>query len=129
MTEVKVEGKVTPEVLQTVYLDEIAGRLAEMTRRMMEAEAQGIIYPLNLPVTGVIQEIRCNPFWYSFTVFNDGPNPVYVDVNKDQNARLLVAPLNMGENLAVNFDKPRVKFLYAACAVGQTANIRIFATW
>jgi len=100
-----------------------------MIKHMEMAEQGGMLHPLRIPVTAAIYELTCSPNWYSCTIFNDGPNPVYPDVNRDNNARNLVTPLNATENLVIDFEQPKIKYLYMRCAAGQTAAVRVFGTW
>lgn len=126
----KVDAKVSHDVVQTILLDEIAGKLGAMLDRMQEAEQGGMLSPLTLTATNVIQQWICSPHWYSVTIINDGPvNPVYIDVNRDTNAVNLGTPLNLAENVVINFNKPRIERLYFRCLPAQTATIRMFATW
>lgn len=126
--------KVRPDVLMLTILDDIRYELVQNRRAleafkplMEEAAPQGLVIPLNLAVTGAIQELRCSPVWYNCTILNDGPNSVYVDVNRDQNARLLTTPIHAGEHLDVNYEKMKITMLFLCCLAGQTANVRIFA--
>lgn len=130
MTEAKVEGKVSPEVYQAIILDEISGKLGRMLRVMQEAEQGGMLHSMTLAVTNVLQEWICTPRWYSVTIINDGPvNPVYIDVNRDANAVNLGTPLNVTENVVVNYNKPKIERIFFRCLPAQTAAVRMFATW
>jgi len=129
MAKAKVNGKVSPEAMQIILLDEIAGRLADLKKHMEWAQQGGMIHPLSETITAAMYERTCSPPWYSATIFNDGPNPVYPDVNRDNNARNLITPLNMGDQMTMDFEQPKIKVLFMRCAVGQTANIRLFGTW
>ena len=100
-----------------------------MIEHMEWAEQGGMMAPLSLPITAVLLERRCTPPWYSVSIFNDGPNPVYVDVNRTDNAANLITPLNLGGNLVLNYEQPKIKLMYFRCAPGLTANVRIFGTW
>lgn len=129
MGERKLDAKTSPEAIQTILLDEIAGKLGVMIERMQEAEAGGMLHPMTLVVTNALLEYICSPAWYSFTMINGGPNAVYVDVNRDSNAQSLGTPLNNGETAAVNYNKPKIGTLYLRCQPAQTATVRLFATW
>lgn len=128
MDKAKVEGKVSPEAMTVILLDEVSGKLSDMKKHMEWSEQGGRLVPLNLSITA-LYEHACTPPWYSCTIFNDGPNPVYIDVNRDNNAVNLVTPLNNGENLVVDYEQPKIDFLYFGVVAGQTANVRVFATW
>lgn len=125
----EVDAKASPEAVNIILLDEIAGKLGIMLDRMQEAEQGGMLHPMTLAVTNVLQEWICSPHWYSVTVINDGPNPVYIDVNREANAQNLTTPLNITENIVVNYNKPKIEYLYLRCQPAQTATVRMFATW
>jgi len=129
MSKREIDAKVSPSVIQTILLDEIAGKLGVMLDRMQEAEQGGMLHPMTRTVTNVLQEWICTPHWYSVTIINDGPNPVYVDVNRQDNAINLVTPLNITENVVINYNKPKIETLYLRCQPAQTATVRMFATW
>lgn len=129
MSKREVDAKVSPEAVQTILLDEIAGKLGVMLDRMVEAEQGGMLHPMTLAATNVLQEWICSPHWYSVTIINDGPNPVYVDVNREANALNLTTPLNITENIVVNYNKPKIEYLYLRCQPLQAATVRLFATW
>lgn len=125
----KIDAKISPSAVQTILLDEIAGKLGAMLDRMQESEQGGMLQPQTLVITNILQEWICTPHWYSVTIINDGPNPVYVDVNRDANAVNLITPLNITENVVINFNKSRIEKVFLRCLPAQTAVIRMFATW
>lgn len=126
----EVDAKASPEAVNIILLDEIAGKLGVMLERQMEAEQGGMLHPMTLAVTNVLQEWICSPHWYSVTVINDGPvNPVYIDVNREANAVNLGTPLNLAENVVINYNKPKIERIYLRCLPAQTAAVRLFATW
>jgi len=133
MSRRKIEGKVTPEAAQLIMLDEIAGLLHDQLERMMEAEAEGLVDQIQLPVTPAIYELVVSPPWYSFSLINDDPiiggNPVFIDVNRDMNARTFRTPVNPQQTLIVNFDKPIIRTIYLATQPPVAlVNVRIFGS-
>ena len=89
-----------------------------------------MLHPMTLNATNALQEWICSPKWYSVTVINDGPvNPVYIDVNREANAVNLNTPLNVTENVVINYNKPKIERIYLRCQPLQTAAVRLFATW
>ena len=129
MSKREVDAKASPEVMTVILLDELAGKMGKMLQVMQESEAGGMLHPMTLTVTNALQEWTCTPHWYSFTLINGGPNAVYVDVNRDDNAVNLNTPLNNGENMVINYNKPKIEKIFLRCLPAQTAAIRIFATW
>lgn len=129
MAQRKVDAKTSPEAVTVILLDEIAGKLGVMLDRMQEAEQGGMLQSMTLTITNILQEWLCTPHWYSVTVINDGPNPVYVDVNRDANAVNLITLLKITENVVINFNKSKIEKIFLRCLPAQTAVIRMFATW
>lgn len=133
-------GPLSPDVLQTILLDEITGRLEELgdlTKAMgqlvfkmeteMEKVPQGRMRPFAKSITGdaidrweVIDDIgfRCT----SATVYNDGPNDVYVCLNEIRDG---FQEIKEGESLDFDFHSPKIfRFFFKSTATG-TANLRI----
>jgi hypothetical protein len=113
-------------------LDEIAGRLAEIQESMQRVPT-GNVEPIKLQVTDALTRISFRVFspspWFSFTLFNDGPDPVYPDVNKSVNARGRFVPLNAGDQLQVDMHSPKIKEIWLSCDPGKKAVVRIFAKY
>jgi hypothetical protein len=124
----KPSAKVSPEVVQTILLDEISGRLADLKNSLPHAGV-GIMVPMTITVISAIQELTCKPEWYGVTVFNDGPNPVYMDVNRTYNAVNFTTPLNPGEHLNFDYDQPVIVRLYFQCLAAQSTSVRLFARY
>lgn len=129
MAKREIDAKVSPEVVQTILLDEIAGKLGVMLDQMLEAEQSGMLHPMTLTATNAIQEWICTPRWYCVNIINDGPDPVYVDVNRDANAISLDTPLSLHENIQIVYNKPKIEKIFLRCQPAQNATIRMFATW
>lgn len=123
----KIDAKASPEVVSAQQLIEIGDMLNEMLKQMQTA-GKGELAPLTLPVTAALQEVACSPPWRSFTVFNNGLNPVYMDVNRAYNAQNHTTPLNIGESLLVDYHAPRIERLFLSCLAGQNCVVRIFAS-
>jgi hypothetical protein len=119
------------EVIQTEVLKDIAG--------MIYGEIpHGEIYPYTFPITSQQTVLRPDAVpsslrgqawrmpWLSFTIFNDGPGPVFMSVNKEFSEQ--VTPLNPGNFLSVDFKKKdAIRQVILACSPGSTASVRIFA--
>ena len=129
MSKTKIEGKVTPEAAQLIMLDEIAGLLHDQLDRMEESEAEGLVDQISLPITPAIYELTVSPPWYSFSLVNDGPAAVFIDVNRNMNAVNFNTPVNPQQTLVVNFEKPRIRLIYLATQPpALLANVRIFGS-
>lgn len=121
-------AKVSPEVVQTILLDEISGRLADLKNSLPHA-GSGTMVPMTINVVSAIQELTCTPLWFGVTVLNDGPNPVFMDVNRTYNAVNFTTPLNPGEHLNFDYNQPVILRLYFQCLAAQSASVRLFARY
>lgn len=133
-------GPVSPDVLQTIYLDEIAGRLeelGELTRALgslvlrmenqMEKIPQGRMRPFEKAITGntierwdVIEDVgrECN----SATVYNDGPDSVWVCLNDIRDG---FQEVKESESLDFDFKHPVIRMFFFKSTTEGTANLRI----
>jgi hypothetical protein len=146
--ERRIEGKVTPSVLQAVLLDEIAGRLEDLNtsfqvilpmaqsltrleQRLAKLEEtvkqqipDGVIVPKTVTFTGsTIIDLRAEP-WYSFSLFNDGEGDIYVGVNTSPEQQV---PIHRNESYDCPFGKRgSIKTIYLVCEKGKSATVRIY---
>jgi hypothetical protein len=79
--------------------------------------------------------------WISFTITNDGPDPVYVYINEKRDLRekdvmndslraiapVLDAPILVGEVMPFNIKFSGIHRVYLRCNVGDSSRVRIFA--
>lgn len=72
-----------------------------------------------------IYEYKSGYLWISFTLVNDGPNPVYIGIN-DIGDLGKVTPVNVSESYTFDGVYPVVHTLYLQAATGL-ANVRIQA--
>lgn len=133
-------GPVDMGVMQTILLDEIAGRMEELgeimmaigslTARMesqMEKIPEGRMRPFEKTITGdtvvmwkVIDDVgrQCS----SATVYNDGPNEVYICLNDIRDG---FQEVKEGESLDFSFKHPVIGRFFFKSTSGGTANLRI----
>jgi len=102
----------SPEILQLVLLDEIAGRLADLQRSQYEIRQQnkektpvGKVVSLNREtVSGErILYFIINPL-FSVAIFNHGPNTLRVQINNSD-----ICELEQEDKVEINFGHPKVK--------------------
>jgi len=116
--------KVSPQVLQFILLDEIAGRLAEISEKIgVLGDAQGDIEGGEYTITSSGKFIQIPSGWRGMTIVNDGPNSVYISTA----GRGRMAPLKKGETLIISIKRRSIKNIYCWCKSGETATIRIFS--
>lgn len=140
----RIEGKVTPEVLSSILLDEVTGRLEDIAlllettnQRLLEhGDTLEKIYtemakkPVGLGDSYIFdandqfRQLVFTEAWFSVSIHNDGPNPVKYALNKQG---LGTAPITPGEFKILDLHDAKIHSLAFQCDPGQTANLRIFA--
>lgn len=63
--------------------------------------------------------------WDSIDIVNNGPNPVYISVNRWERPD---APLRVGNSMSFSFGKDGIKKIYFKCDSGETANVDVYIT-
>jgi hypothetical protein len=136
--EVEVMAKERPYALQMIQMQilyDIASLLEELTERTTRfhssweetipvGEFKSLTYPITDRVTELSPKTIESMPWRAFTIFNDGPSPIYLVINEDFPQTR--TPVNMGENLTVNMTKRKIEKIYLNCAAGLTSTVRIF---
>lgn len=118
------EERVRPDVFMASLLDEIAGRLVEILDTQRLQIPEGIVEPIpTFKVTQKGKTIKLDIPWFSFAMWNDGPNTFWVQVNKKKRGK--AHELKKDETYSVNMGAPKIKDLYLYCATGETAAVRI----
>jgi len=122
------------EVMQSQMLYDIAGMLEEAVERLANIEAllerpKGFVYPIKQTVDKItiLDFVKHwpNTLLFGITLFNDGPDEIYVGVNEHQT----MTPLNTGEDLRIEYTSPRIRRLYLDVEKGKKANIRGFGIY
>ena len=116
--------KVTPEVMMIVYLDEIAGRLAELQDALAEITAEGYLKSATLPVTE--EPTRVPIYARHFSLYNNGTNSIYI--LQHDGKPLKEAEIKKDGHFNLDFQTKRHRDFWIVCASGGTATVRIF-TW
>lgn len=134
-------GPLELDVWQTILLDEIAGRLEELGEVMvannnliakmegqMERAPEGRMRPFKKTITGdtvemwkVVEDVgrECT----SATVYNDGPDPVYVCLNDIRDG---FQEVRINESLPFNFHgNPLIERFFFKSTSGGEAALRI----
>jgi len=120
MTE--INSKVSPEIFQSIMLDEIAGRLADLTALISAQAPKGNVYTLPLVVDTNGQSVI---ILYAATIYNDGDADVYVFRDDNRNIDTSDTPLHKGDNLIIDLKKQSNKTLWLK-TLAATASVRIF---
>ncbi|MEM2905077.1 MAG: hypothetical protein QW587_04985 [Candidatus Bathyarchaeia archaeon] len=60
--------------------------------------------------------------YFGVTVFNDGPDPVYVMLNEPVGKPYRKAPLKRGDSEEIRFAEAKIRAIYLACDEGGTSS-------
>jgi hypothetical protein len=124
---IEKSSKVSPEVLQTALLDEIAERLLHVEELL--AKPKGYTFPIKVTVEEltVLDFMMLYPHapLFAVTVYNDGPDEVYPSINEHQKQ----TPLMPGENVNFTYTSPRIEKLILDVDNGKKANVRGFGIY
>jgi len=127
------QAKVSPEVAIFIQLDEMTGRLAQLTELIEKQTAIGNRFTRTISVTDAPQRVAFEAIGYS--LFNDGADPdpgdgtdtVYTSDSGPQVNTEWEAGLKRGDSESVDLRiRQRVEF-WIACAAGGTATVRLRA--
>ena len=118
------EFKVTPEILQIIYLDEITGRLAEAIEKLLD-KPQGRVESQTVHVTheGVKVMPQTGKAWCQITIRNDGDDPVYISSDVFGKPE---APLYRGEVFSYDAGGHVIHMLYLYTEKDKEATVRIW---
>ena len=125
------------QIIQTQLLNDIAGILYEQLATMKDA-VPDLMKKYSFEITDSILEINVDKIpslpWISFTLYNDGNDPVHVYVNeygKEESQYISPEPgdptIDSGDTMVVDMKAPKIKKLILFCDNGKTATVRIFA--
>ena len=125
------------QIIQTQLLNDIAGILYEQLATMKDA-VPDLMKKYSFDITDSILEINVDKIpslpWISFTLYNDGADPVHVYVNeygKEESQYISPEPgdptIDSGDTMVVDLKAPKIKKLILFCDNGKTATVRIFA--
>ena len=124
----EVERLVPPEM--TVLLDDIARGVRAVQKRLEAQVPEGFKEEVDVSVEGTIPvpmepKLRKPPFIRA-TVFNDGPDPVYVFLNEVKPEAFRKAPLNAQDKLDIDTTEAKIDALFFACEASEkTASVRV----
>lgn len=128
MMKVVEDGKevVRPDVINAVVQLGTLGQLARIRRSLEREHFRGKLDNRDLKATDEYQHINLiddwpNTPWASAYFFNDGPNGVYIAINRNRPFRHLASK----EDLRLDFIKAdkRIEFIEYYCDSGETATL------
>jgi uncharacterized hydantoinase/oxoprolinase family protein len=123
-----VERVMPPEVLAT--LDDIARGIMDIKKKLEAQVPEGLKEELTVQVEGTratpITPRTIMPPYVRATCFCDGPDPVYVFLNKPKPEAFRQAPLNPGDKIDIDTTEAKIEALYFACTTPDgKASVRV----
>ena len=115
--------RVTPEVMMIVYLDEIAGRLAEIQDKLDDLNQEGELNSFSLSITSRPTTIPL--FCRYLSLRNDGPDSIYVFQSK-MRPLSIDSQIKLNGELKLDFGTVKRRVFYIICSSGATATVRMF---
>jgi len=124
------EGKevIRPDVIQAVTQLAQLGQLVKIRRSLAKQEFRGKLDPRTLNATDrekIIDLIDGFPNypWISAYFFNDGPDAVYISINRADE----IHEVEYGESYSVDFSSAdkRIEIIYYKCDTDETASLRV----
>ena len=126
MTERKFE-RLDPKAVQTMYLDEIAGRLADLNEIMKSLIPTGIVETQDLSVSGLNwQQVKPMKKWFSIALLNDAASADSIDVRiNSKNADIHTIVANGTYN--IDMKSAKIETIYTRATNGLTAILHLSA--
>jgi len=87
---------------------------------------EGIVDSIKVEVRDVWIDVRGIRPWISGFIFNDGPDPVYISINRKIPKEKIEAPLYAGESFDFDMKVPKVNVIYLVCDKGERATVRMW---
>jgi len=114
------------QAIQLQVLQDIASLLETLNERIEDMKAE-CLHPIELEVDERGKTLERSEYptmpWISFTLFNEGPNPVYVVINDFYRK----VPLMPEEPLTVDFRSHKIMKVFLFCNPKQKAKVRLYA--
>jgi len=116
--------------IDTILLDDIARGISNLEKIMRAQVPQGIKDEAVVTVHGKIpvpiRPTSTVPPWFRATIYNDGPDPVYVMLNAAKAEPLRRAPLNSGDRIDIDTTEAKINELYFCCTNdSEDASLRV----
>lgn len=121
------KGKITPEAHQSIMLDEIAGRLADLMDHIKETTPEGVDFPIsdvlvtNITIINFVKEYPYRKIRSLDPIFNKGPNTAYIRINEETKE----IPVEDRESIRITRPKPTIEYITVRVATDESATIRM----
>ena len=120
------DAKITPEVMQTILLDEIAGRLRDIMEFQRDTVAEGGLDTPTMTITDEPKEVKLGR-WLSLTITNDGTADVYLFFQRKRPGSL-DSPIKSGETIQMDQKRKVARPIYIVTSSGS-ATIRLWVLY
>jgi hypothetical protein len=123
----------TPGIIQNAVLMEVADILEDLLEETKKSTAHGLFEPALLSVGAAVTQLdpksQVTMPWKSVVLANDGPQPIFVAINKDY---FDPVPLNPGQDLPVDMGRDMITQVLLTTTNpegggGGSASVRLFA--
>jgi len=111
----------TPKELEEAFISAL-----ETYKAAKEIVVYALLDSIKVTVTEEWSEIVTTEPWISFYLFNDGPDEVYLSVNKKVPIEKIESPLEKGEDFNMDAKKPVINAVYLICKPGKSATVRMW---
>jgi hypothetical protein len=121
--------RIPSDIFSSILLDEIAQSIRELKKTIQQTIPEGVILTYDdEEITSSPKEFRAHYLkpWFSVSILNKGPNPVYVGINVGHGGGIKI---DVGETFPVDFNAPRIKFVTLWCDKDQTTKVKITALY
>jgi hypothetical protein len=117
--------------IEVALLDDISRTIRRVAESLDAQVPKGFKDEVAFTVQGVnaiaIQPTRTKPPYFRATIFNDGPDPVYVFLNDITPAAYRQAPLNVGDKADIDTTEAKIHAIFVACpSANNTASGRVW---
>lgn len=123
----QVQERMDPELLKLIMLDDMRVIASKIQLQLEKETFEGELDSRTLASTdsrAVVDLIMNRPYtpWITASFFNDGPDTVYLCINR------LVSPIELGNGESTSIDLAkggrRIELIHYWCATGETASVR-----
>lgn len=107
-----------------MYLDEIAGRMAEMQALFLSEIPEGRVKSIPWPVTERVDRIELPFDMITVTLINDGPDSLFWILHRQEEQAEWVE-LQLDESRTIDAKVPKIRDIWVHCDPGETAALRV----
>lgn len=122
--EISDPNRMRPDVMQFIMIAKMARETTKIRQYYDDRIPNGYIQTIQVAATPVRQLVELSWDAQSFSIINDGPNPVFVWVNTLERP---AHEILLSEVFNLNFEVHKLKRLWFQCDPGFAAALRVVA--